>query len=277
MKGYRISILRHGRTEANEKGIYIGKTDLPLSEAGKAQLKELYETHEYPKVQKVYTSPLERAVQSAEILFPDRELTEADDLREMDFGIFEGLKAEDLVNLDSYKKWLKGGLDNPPPNGESLRNMMVRCYTALNAIILDMMNEGITHAGVMTHSGILMNIPDDLYEAARIDGASPFVTFRKITMPYVLFVTTPYLITQLVGNINNFNVIYLLSAGKPTPVGDSAGKTDLLVTWLYKLTIDNQEYNIGAVIGILTFIVLSIVALVTYRNTKSYKDEEGFM
>ena len=72
-------------------------------------------------------------------------------------------------------------------------------------------------------------------------------------------------------------VIYLLSAGKPTPVGDSAGKTDLLVTWLYKLTIDNQEYNIGAVIGILTFVVLSIVALVTYRNTKSYKDEEGFM
>ena len=158
MKGYRISILRHGRTEANEKGIYIGKTDLPLSEAGKAQLKELYETHEYPKVQKVYTSPLERAVQSAEILFPDRELTEVDDLREMDFGIFEGLKAEDLVNLDSYKKWLKGGLDNPPPNGESLRNMMVRCYTALNAIILDMMNEGVTHAGVMTHSGILMNM-----------------------------------------------------------------------------------------------------------------------
>ncbi len=144
MKGYRISILRHGRTEANEKGIYIGKTDLPLSEAGKAQLKELYETHEYPKVQKVYTSPLERAVQSAEIL--------------LDFGIFEGLKAEDLVNLDSYKKWLKGGLDNPPPNGESLRNMMVRCYTALNAIILDMMNEGVTHAGVMTHSGILMNM-----------------------------------------------------------------------------------------------------------------------
>ena len=93
----------------------------------------------------------------------------------------------------------------------------------------------------------------------------------------MLFVMTPYLITQFTGNINNFIVIYLLSAGKPTPGGDSAGKTYLLVTWLYKLTIDNQEYNIGAVIGILTFIVLSIVALVTYRNTKSYKDEEGFM
>ncbi len=158
MKGYRISILRHGATEANEKGIYIGKTDFPLSEAGKNQLREMYETHEYPKVQKVYTSPLERAVQSAEILFPDRELTEVDDLREMDFGVFEGLSAVDLVKLDSYKKWLKGGLDNPPPNGESLRSMMVRCYTALNAVILDMMSEEITHAGMVTHSGILMNM-----------------------------------------------------------------------------------------------------------------------
>ncbi len=64
-------------------------------------------------------------------------------------------------------------------------------------------------------SGILMNIPEDLYEAARIDGASPFVMFTKITMPYVLFVTTPYLITQLVGNINNFNVIYFLTGGTP--------------------------------------------------------------
>ena len=158
MKGYRISILRHGRTDANDKGLYIGRTDLPLSEEGKRELAELYETHEYPKVQKVYTSPLERAVQSAEILFPDRELVEIDDLTEMDFGAFEGCSAEELAKLDSYKKWLRGGLDNPPPNGESLRNMMVRCYTALNSVILDMMQEDITEAAVMTHSGILMNM-----------------------------------------------------------------------------------------------------------------------
>lgn len=158
LKSYRLSILRHGRTAANEDGIYIGKTDLPLSEGGKEELRELYETHEYPRVQRVYSSPLERAVQSAEILFPDREIIEVDDLREMDFGVFEGVKAEELLELDTYKKWLKGGLDNPPPNGESLRDMMVRCYTALNAIILDMMENDITHAGVMTHSGILMNM-----------------------------------------------------------------------------------------------------------------------
>ena len=101
--------------------------------------------------------------------------------------------------------------------------------------------------------------------------------FFKITLPYMLFVTTPYLITSFTGNINNFNVIYLLSGGGPTAVGDTAGKTDLLVTWLYKLTIDYQYYNLGSVIGIFTFIILAVIALVTYRNSSSYKNEEAFM
>lgn len=157
MKGYRISMLRHGRTKGNDQGLYIGKTDLPLTEEGKDELRDLYAAYEYPRVHRVYSSPLERAVQSAEILFPDTEITIAEDLREMDFGVFEGLPAEELVKLDSYKKWLKGGLDNPAPNGESMREVMVRCYSAMNAIILDMMKTGITHAGIMTHSGILMN------------------------------------------------------------------------------------------------------------------------
>ena len=125
-------------------------------------------------------------------------------------------------------------------------------------------------------TGILQNIPSDLYEAAKMDGAGPIRIFFKITLPYMLFVTTPYLIAQFCGNINNFNIIYLLSGGGPTNVGDTAGQTDLLVTWLYKLTIDQQYYNLGAVIGIMTFIVLSVITLVTYRNSKSYKDEGAF-
>ena len=125
-------------------------------------------------------------------------------------------------------------------------------------------------------TGILQNIPSELTEAAKIDGANSVQTFFKITLPYIMFIMGPYIITQFTGNINNFNVIYLLSGGSPTPVGSTAGKTDLLVTWLYKLTIDYQYYNLGAVIGIITFIVLSIVALATYRNTASYKDEEAF-
>ena len=129
---------------------------------------------------------------------------------------------------------------------------------------------------VMSVTGILQNIPAEQYEAARIDGANAFQQFMNVTLPYMIFVMTPTLISSFTGNINNFNIIYLLSGGGPTYVGDSAGQTDLLVTWLYKLTIDNQQYNLAAVIGILTFIVLATVSLITYRNSGSYKNEEGF-
>ncbi len=157
MNGYKITFLRHGRTEANENGVYIGKTDWPLSDAGREELEEKYDMHSYPKVERVYSSPLLRALQSSEILFPDREIVICDEMTEMDFGIFEGLAVNDLMELDSYHKWLKGGLDNPPPNGESLRNMMDRTLSGLNLIIMNMMKENIHEAGVVTHSGILMN------------------------------------------------------------------------------------------------------------------------
>lgn len=124
-------------------------------------------------------------------------------------------------------------------------------------------------------TGVLQNIPGELYEAAKVDGANAVQTFFKITLPYMLYVTTPYLIVTFTGNVNNFNIIYLLSGGDPvTDLASTAGKTDLLVTWLYKLTVDKQYYNIGAVIGILTFIILAAGALLTYRNSKSYKEGE---
>ena len=129
---------------------------------------------------------------------------------------------------------------------------------------------------VMSVTGILQNIPAEQYEAARIDGANAFQQFMNVTLPYMIFVMTPTLISSFTGNINNFNIIYLLSGGGPTYIGDSAGQTDLLVTWLYKLTMDNQDYNLAAVIGILTFVVLATVALITYRSSGSYKNEEGF-
>lgn len=129
---------------------------------------------------------------------------------------------------------------------------------------------------ILQVTGILQNIPMELYEAADVDGANGFVKFIKITMPYMLFVTAPYLITTFTANINNFNIVYLLTKGDPVMAGATAGKTDLLVTWLYKMTIDYQYYNLGAVIGIMTFIFLAIGSLLVYRRTKAYKDEEGF-
>lgn len=129
---------------------------------------------------------------------------------------------------------------------------------------------------ILQVTGVLNNIPKEQYDATKVDGCTAFQTFTHVTMPYMMFVLTPYLITQFTGNINNFNVIYLLTRGEPISVGDSAGATDLLITWLYKLSVDQQKYNMAAVIGILTFAVLSIVALITYNNSNSYKNEEGF-
>ena len=132
---------------------------------------------------------------------------------------------------------------------------------------------------MMQTTGILQNIPADLYEAARVDGANPVVIFFKITLPYMLFVTGPYLITSFIGNINNFNVIFLLTKGAPMSMeyfNGTGGKTDLLVTWLYHLTIDLKDYNYGAVVAIMVFVISAGFALLAYRHTGAYKNEEGF-
>ncbi|MBD5631660.1 MAG: sugar ABC transporter permease, partial [Clostridia bacterium] len=128
-------------------------------------------------------------------------------------------------------------------------------------------------------TGILMNIPEDLYESARIDGAGPVKAYMKITLPYMLHVTTPYLISQFIGNLNNFNVIYLLTGGAPLSLelASGAGETDLLITWLYKLTMDKQSYGIASVISILMFIITAVVSLIVYNRSGSVKNEEDFM
>ncbi len=140
---------------------------------------------------------------------------------------------------------------------------------------------GVPHTLLMC-SGILMNIPTDYYEAARIDGASTVRIFFDITLPYMLRITTPYLITQFVGNINNFNVIWLLTGGGPVDNiyyggGTQAQSTDLLVTWLYRLTTDRSpRYNVASVIGIVIFLISAIAALITFNRSASTKREEEF-
>ncbi|MBQ8160858.1 MAG: sugar ABC transporter permease [Clostridia bacterium] len=127
-------------------------------------------------------------------------------------------------------------------------------------------------------TGILMNIPADLYESARMDGANAFQMYAKITLPYMLFVTGPYLLTSFTGNINNFNVIFLLSGGKPLSMNlaGNAGYTDLLITWLYKMTVNDTNYKLAAVIGILVFVVTAVINLVVYNLMPSVKNEEDF-
>jgi arabinogalactan oligomer/maltooligosaccharide transport system permease protein len=130
-------------------------------------------------------------------------------------------------------------------------------------------------------TGVLMNIPTELTEAARIDGANKFQIFRKITMPYMLFVTGPSLITSFVANINNFNVIYLLTQDvyitKDQYLANSSGKEiDLLVTWLFRLTQEEYNYKMASVIGILVFIICSIFTLLAFTRVFKGDREEAF-
>ena len=133
-------------------------------------------------------------------------------------------------------------------------------------------------------TGILMNIPADLYESSRVDGASPWQQYIRITLPYMLFVTGPALLTSFVNNLNNFNVIYLLSMGNPlntelgTPGGASVGHTDLLITWLFKMTLGSTDskYYMASVVGILIFAVCAILSLIIYNVIPSTKNEEDF-
>lgn len=123
--------------------------------------------------------------------------------------------------------------------------------------------------------GILSTISRDLYEAAQIDGASPFQQFRSITFPSVMFSFGPLLVMSFAGNINNFNLIYLLTNGNPAnPAYQSAGSTDILITWLYKLTMDSGKYNFASIIGIFIFILVASFAIVNVRRTKAFKEED---
>ncbi len=134
-------------------------------------------------------------------------------------------------------------------------------------------------------TGILMNIPQDLYESSRIDGAKPWQQYTRITLPYMMFVMGPYLLTSFVGNLNNFNVIYLLTQNNQllnTEIGTAGGVsvtyTDLLITWLYKMTLNSAEtkYYMASIIGILVFVVVAILSLIVYNVIPSTKNEEDY-
>ena len=130
-------------------------------------------------------------------------------------------------------------------------------------------------------TGVLMNLPGDQLESARIDGANPYQTFRHITMPYMLFVTGPALVTDFVKNMNNFNVIYLLTQDVYTTTNQvmanaQAREVDLLVTWLFTLTQDYYNYKMASVIGIMVFVVCAVITLVAFNFMIRGDKEEGY-
>lgn len=125
-------------------------------------------------------------------------------------------------------------------------------------------------------TGILSNMNTDLYEAASIDGATKWKQFTKITLPFVIFSTTPTLITSFIGNFNNFGVFYFLRGGLYMDGYFLASDTDLLINWLYNLSIDNNYYGIGAAVSLIIFVITSIFSLTIYVRSSAYKKEDTF-
>ena len=122
-------------------------------------------------------------------------------------------------------------------------------------------------------TGVLQSISADWYEAADIDGASSWQKFSNITFPHIVFATAPLLIMQYAGNFNNFNIIYLFNAGGPAIRGQNAGGTDILISWVYKLTFETQNFNMAAAISIIIGIIVASIAAFQFSRTRSIREE----
>lgn len=131
-------------------------------------------------------------------------------------------------------------------------------------------------SSMLLATGILSNMNEDLYEAASIDGASKWKQFIKITLPFVIFSTTPVIITSFVGNFNNFGIFYFLRGGLYNEGYFLASDTDLLINWLYNMSIENNYYGIGAAISLIIFVITSIFSLSIYVRSAAFRKEDTF-
>jgi len=159
MVTYKLHLIRHGMTMGNLEGRYVGRMDIPVCADGVRELKALMEKHDYPMVQEVYTSPLIRCRQTADILFPDTSITVVEDLVEMSLGDFEGKSFASLKEDPRYIAWLQNSMQNTPPGAlETSEEFTYRVGVALNAILMNMSANHITEAAVVTHGGVLMSM-----------------------------------------------------------------------------------------------------------------------
>ncbi len=155
MKSYKIHLIRHGQTEANEKGLYIGRTDLPLSPAGLAELLTLRTEGGYPGAARFFTSPLSRCRQTLEVLYPGCRQEIAEGLAECDFGEWDGCSVKELGRDERFQKWLSGERAEIP-GGESAAVFQSRVTSAFESIVSDLLGKGDTEAVICTHGGVIM-------------------------------------------------------------------------------------------------------------------------
>jgi alpha-ribazole phosphatase len=157
MKIYTINLIRHGIVEENMNKRFIGSTDKPLCDVGKKELKEYKEKYQYPKSDIIFSSPLKRCVETAQILF-DKDPLIIPDLKECNFGDFEGKTNEELETMPEFTEWRKGAFDYRPPNGESWKDVAERTKVAFIKIVESMLKTDTFEVTIVTHAGIIMTI-----------------------------------------------------------------------------------------------------------------------
>lgn len=156
MRTLKIHLIRHGATDANIRGQYIGcKTDMPLSPEGLNELRLLKENMDYPQIERVYSSPMLRCKQTAAVLYPDNNVISVENLKEYDFGIFEGKTAAELEGNPYFAPWTSGKL-SAPPEGEENTDFIKRLCIGLNQIVVDMLDNDLSEAAVIMHGGAIM-------------------------------------------------------------------------------------------------------------------------
>ena len=156
-----------------------------------------------------------------------------------------------------------GFLDLDAKWSARLIGLFVNCWISVPSIML-------------LATGHLSNRDISLYESAKIDGAGRWKQFQKLTMPFILFSTMPVLLGQFIGNFNNFGIFYFLRGGLYLDGYFLASDTDLLINWLYNLSIDNNYYCIGAAISLIIFLITSVISLMVYVKSPSYREEDTF-
>jgi alpha-ribazole phosphatase len=158
MKAYHIYLLRHGLTQANSDGRYVGRTDVPLSAPGEEQIAGMARQFDYPYADVFFSSPLRRCTQTLELLYPGAVPQLVPALAECDFGDFEGKTLDELKDDVSYKEWIAKKGMIAPPHGESSPDFQKRCCDAFEGIVDSLLRTGQRNAVIMAHGGTLMFI-----------------------------------------------------------------------------------------------------------------------
>lgn len=158
MKSYQINFIRHGQTDANLKGAYIGITDVHLSPKGREQLLKISSEFGYPRTEMLISSPLSRCLETCETIFPSQNITMNGAFSECNFGDWEGKTAAQLAGEPKFSEWLSNSEKTPPPNGESGADFTRRVCLGFERLVNSMINSGISSATIVTHGGVIMTL-----------------------------------------------------------------------------------------------------------------------